>query len=728
VQRRVSAAAGGGVSCHASCGAELFRAAPCWAQRRSSSSPEAAVALISMLAVAARRPGGRRSSRTKGTQFRHRRWRIVTRCTSSSGDGDVHVLLQSYDPSKFREYFIVRPLAIIARCATIARLGGTWLLDFRITGKDASEARRLARELRKICTELGPSFVKLGQVLSSRVDLLPEEYVQELKTLTDNVLPFPADTARRILDLEWRGRETPFDPSDLPDEPTAAASLGQVYRVSTTDGDLAVKVQRPGVREQICLDLFILRSFAPWIRRTFRLNTDLAGLVDEYGLRFIQELDYLQEASNAEEFEAAIHEIGLNSVCIAEPVRSLTTGRVLVTRWVAGDRIDNNRGPEGARLCGLAMTAYLTMLLETGRLHADPHPGNMICTPDGKLCILDWGLVTDVMPNQQKAIVSYITHLLAEEYAAVPGDLVQLGFIAESGKAAIEDEAVAKAISKVFRGLASGGAARRRVRDVIPEIQEVRRRYGNIGQIPAYFTYILRAFTVLEGVGLDQNPSYAIVNDCYPYLISWLLRRTDRSGQKVLEALLYKSDGSDSKGARPPVSAKRILRLMEALETYVRQAAAARSHTSESHRQSQRVLLKWLGSSPAVKDLVIFEAARTLDVLFREALEMITPPGGPHFAPPRTTEDVMVMASLLEFMEGLVETQASGSAPMDLPIFSAEEAANWLSSLSYSELAPVLQDFIDTAPSRLASALLRFNAALLERAEARGRPAASGSN
>jgi len=167
---------------------------------------------------------------------------------------------------------------------------------------------------------------------------------------------------------------------------------------------------------------------------------------------------------------------------------------------------------------------------------------------------------------------------------------------------------------------------------------------------------------------------------------------------------------------------------MEALETYVRQAAAARSHTSESHRQSQRVLLKWLGSSPAVKDLVIFEAARTLDVLFREALEMITPPGGPHFAPPRTTEDVMVMASLLEFMEGLVETQASGSAPMDLPIFSAEEAANWLSSLSYSELAPVLQDFIDTAPSRLASALLRFNAALLERAEARGRPAASGSN
>jgi len=299
-------------------------------------------ALLGATGLAARRTGRHPAHPSGGGGRRiqaraKKRWR-----------GEPHPALRHYDPESFQEYFLGRPLEVLGRCWDIALCGGGWARDFASRQEARpGEAARLARELRSVLTSLGPSFVKLGQVLSSRVDLLPGEYVQELRSLTDQVAPFPVKDARRILEEDWSPQDVAAFASQLPSKPAASASLGQVYRVESAahGAALAVKVQRPGVREQVCLDLFVLRSLAPWARRWLGLNTDLVALVDEYGERFVAELDYRLEANNAEEFQAAMLQVGLDSVCAPSPVHSLSTGRVLVTRWVEGERIDVSRGP-----------------------------------------------------------------------------------------------------------------------------------------------------------------------------------------------------------------------------------------------------------------------------------------------------------------------------------------------------------------------------------------------
>jgi len=590
--------------------------------------------------------------------------------------------------------------------------------------------------------------VKLGQVLSSRVDLLPDEYLRELSTLTDRVEPFPHKEACSILEQDWASREAPIGAGDLPSEPMAAASLGQVYRVETPSGvALAVKVQRPGVRDQVCLDLFVLRSAAPWLRQYLRLNTDLVALVDEYGSRFVSELDYIREAESAEQFQATLVEVGLDSVCVAEPVRALTTERVLVTHWVEGVRIDADRSPEGARLCGAALTAYLTMLLETGSLHADPHPGNLLRTPDGRLCILDWGLVTTVSPEQQEAIISYFTHILAEDYAAVPQDLVRLGFIAEGRQQAVEDAVAAGAISAVFQSLASGGSARRRVGDVLPEIQEVRRRYGNIGQLPAYFTFILRAFSVLEGIGLGQDPDYAIVSDCYPYLISRLLREDGPRARRVLEALLYgPMPGPDL--PRPPLNSAKVLRLFKAAASYAAQAATPGAGAAEQPgpqpepelhaaaggsggpglRQFLPVLRQLMRSS-ALQEVLVLETARGADALLREALEaaeLAAPADWRGLAPPRTSEDEAVLTSWLDILEAVLVGQVGPGGATALPLPALlQEIAVQLVEAGPAAIQAALRELLDVR-AQVAAMVLRLLVALMDRAEARAKPHGAG--
>eukprot|EP00929_Paragymnodinium_shiwhaense_P113725 TRINITY_DN82024_c0_g1_i1.p1 TRINITY_DN82024_c0_g1~~TRINITY_DN82024_c0_g1_i1.p1 ORF type:complete len:806 (-),score=101.44 TRINITY_DN82024_c0_g1_i1:202-2619(-) len=643
--------------------------------------------------------------------------------------------LERYEPQQFQDYFLRRPSDVIWRCFDIFIRGAVWAQDFARHRHQPSETKRLAWQLCEVLTALGPSFVKLGQVFSSRVDLVPPEYVEELGKLTDRVLPFSRDKACEILQEDWVATDAPFPIQQLPELPAASASLGQVYRVVTArDGVLAVKVQRPGAREQVCLDLFVLRTLAPLLRGWLRLNTDLLELVDEYGARFVDEMNYVREAEDALAFQQGMSRLGLDSVSIAEPRLALTTGRVLVTRWVDGLRIDGCGHKEGTRLCGIALTAYLTMLLETGRLHADPHPGNLLRAEDGRLCILDWGLVTTVEPHQRDAIIAYITHLLAEDWSKVPDDLVRLGFITMDGKRAVYDDAeAAKAISAVFRGIASGGSARKRVRDVIPEIQAVRRRYGNIGQIPAYFTYILRSFSVLEGIGLGQDPSYSIASGCYPFMVAWLLRADPEKAQQVLEALVYQpqSDIKEPlpKGIRAPLSGRRILRLLDALENYTTQAAAPSEASASSKPSadddglSQIIsLLLLLSRSEACQDLAVIEAARTLDVVLREALEMSGAAGHCGVVGAQTAEDKAVLASLQDLVDGILARSSSVSRAAD---FFSKQRPQQLQQLIQKLLAGG-RPTIDAAVFELCehlpeirSAIRKFIVELLRRAAAR---------
>ena len=250
------------------------------------------------------------------------------------------------------------------------------------------------RALREVLTSLGPFFIKLGQALAIRPDILSPSAMYELQRLCDKVPAFDNDLARKTIEDELGTKiETVF--SEFSPRPLAAASLGQVYKGVLREGGetVAVKVQRPYVLETVSLDLFLMRQAAEFVA-TFKPNTDFVALLDEFAPRFYGELDYVNECANGLKFEKIMENI--TQVIVPKCFPSLTTRRVHVAAWVDGEKLSQSAAGDVSSLVAVGMIAYLTQLLESGFFHADPHPGNMLRTPDGRLAILDFGLMTQV--------------------------------------------------------------------------------------------------------------------------------------------------------------------------------------------------------------------------------------------------------------------------------------------------------------------------------------------
>lgn len=236
------------------------------------------------------------------------------------------------------------------------------------SGNSQEKEEQRGMELAQLLTELGPTFIKIGQSLSIRTDLLSPAYVRGLSSLQDKVPPFNTRTATDILEEEW-GQPVSSVLKTISAEPVAAASLGQVYKATLKDGrEVAVKVQRPNIMNQIALDMHLLREFAPFAKRTFNLNTDTVGTVDAWGSGFVDELDYIQEAENGKYFMERIQETPLKDVVLAPAVvDELTTPKVLVTEWIDGERLDKSSNQDVTILCSICMNTYLTMLVS--KLH-----------------------------------------------------------------------------------------------------------------------------------------------------------------------------------------------------------------------------------------------------------------------------------------------------------------------------------------------------------------------
>lgn len=289
--------------------------------------------------------------------------------------------MNKYDAMSAKRYFDNKFGMVVKRAIEVAVLSGTFLLKLAsdaASGKLVENSETRAEELSVLLTKLGPSFIKIGQSLSIRTDLLSPAYVRGLKQLQDQVPPFSTAEAREIIESELGSSiEEMF--VEFPSEPIAAASLGQVYRakIRGQDGEedrwVAVKVQRPNIMNQIALDMHLIRDVAPFIKRTFNLNTDFVGVVDTWGAGFVDELDYIEEAINAKTFMEGIEQTPLSGVVFSPPVvDELTTRKVLTTEWIVGERLDKSGKEDVSILCSIAMNTYLTMMLETGVLHCDP--------------------------------------------------------------------------------------------------------------------------------------------------------------------------------------------------------------------------------------------------------------------------------------------------------------------------------------------------------------------
>jgi hypothetical protein len=304
-----------------------------------------------------------------------------------------------YDPVTARAYFDRRPLQVLTRAMEIGlaslQFGTKVAFDTMmqnktsttdptiLNNKDNYESIAAAaaasnkndfergRELTKLLTQLGPTFIKVGQSLSIRTDLLSPGYIRGLATLQDQVPPFDTNTAKRILEQQLQRPLSELFMDEFASQPVAAASLGQVYknRLRATGETVAIKVQRPNILEKIALDMYLLREFAGILKILLNVNTDTVGTVDAWGTGFVDELDYIQEAKNAEFFTESIAQTPLKDVVFAPTVlHEYSTGTVLTTGWVDGERLDRSSSEDVTRLCSIAMNTYLTMLLELGLL------------------------------------------------------------------------------------------------------------------------------------------------------------------------------------------------------------------------------------------------------------------------------------------------------------------------------------------------------------------------
>jgi predicted unusual protein kinase regulating ubiquinone biosynthesis (AarF/ABC1/UbiB family) len=391
----------------------------------------------------------------------------------------------NYDPVAARAYYSKQPKLVAQRCLQLLRLGNKFLINFLLDKYVWKREERMrvvrADELLQLITNLGPTAIKIGQALSVRPDLIPTEYASALATLQDQVPPFDGLAAKEILlrelgptvyaQLKGMGLETT---NKLP---IASASIGQVYKASLADGrEVAVKVQRPNVLAEIALDLHIVREFAPIYQKLTSTNSDLQALANEWGRGFIAELDYIKEANNTIRFNQGMQRRNMNAVCAPTVLLGYSTEQILTTEWVEGTRIDRSNAEDIPRLCSVALNAYLVMLLDSDfSLHCDPHPGNLLRTTDGRLCILDHGMTLDIDPNLQYSLLDFVAHLTSNNYDALPEDLVALNFLNPDKLDFIRRSGALEPFKYVLKQAGQGGGAKG-VRDRI--FQDYREKYG----------------------------------------------------------------------------------------------------------------------------------------------------------------------------------------------------------------------------------------------------------
>ncbi|KAK4406061.1 hypothetical protein Sango_0612600 [Sesamum angolense] len=464
-----------------------------------------------------------------------------------------------YDPDSIAAYWGKRPRAVATRIVQLMSVAGGFLSRLAwdlINNKIKENEVARAIELREIVTSLGPAYIKLGQALSIRPDILSPSAMVELQKLCDKVPSFPDDVAMALIEEEL-GQPWINIYSELSASPIAAASLGQVYKGRLKEnGDLvAVKVQRPFVLETVTVDLFIIRNLGLVLRKFPQISIDVVGLVDEWAARFFEELDYVNEGENGTLF-AEMMKKDLPQVVVPKTYHKYTARKVLTTQWIEGEKLSQSTESDVGELVNVGVICYLKQLLDTGFFHADPHPGNLIRTPDGKLAILDFGLVTKLTDDQKYGMIEAIAHLIHRDYAAIVKDFVLLGFIPEG----VNLEPILPVLAKVFdQALEGGGAKNINFQELASDLAQITFDYPF--RIPPYFALIIRAIGVLEGIALVGNPDFAIVDEAYPYIAQRLL--TDES-PRLRSALRYTIYGKSG-----VFDAERFIDVMQAFENFI---------------------------------------------------------------------------------------------------------------------------------------------------------------
>ncbi|HSJ52543.1 MAG TPA: AarF/ABC1/UbiB kinase family protein [Anaerolineae bacterium] len=404
--------------------------------------------------------------------------------------------------------------------------------------------RRRATWLLNRLIKLGPAFVKVGQSLATRPDLLPLVYIKVLATLHDQLPTFSNEVALACFEQElgWKP-ETLFETFDP--EPFAAASLGQVYHAVTHDGqEVAVKIQRPDLVEVISLDLALVRRLAALVERYPRLSRGQpwVNLVDEFGAKLFEELDYVHEAHLTERFGINVAEIP--GVYAPRVYWQYSSRRVLTTEYIEGIRITDKEklvaaGVDFRTLLSQGVRANLKQLFEHGLFHADPHPGNLLVRPeDGTLVFLDFGMMGIIQPEQKLRILEIFVDVINQRPENLKDNLIALGCLRPDARW----EELVPVANNMFKALFGDAEQRHTFQDVTNNFAPLIYEYEF--RIPVDFAYIVRAIMTLEGISLQLDPEFNIWAVTAPYAARMMLTFPDPSLRRRLMDELLTDDGA----------------------------------------------------------------------------------------------------------------------------------------------------------------------------------------
>ena len=454
-----------------------------------------------------------------------------------------------YDPGADLRWLLLRPWMLVSRLVVVLSqlLSLTLVLVLQASSPDPKVQQRLGERIFTTLTNLGPCFIKLGQALSTRPDLVRRDWLDQLTKLQDSLPAFPHAIALQTIEAELGAPvEQLFE--EFPDYPVAAASLGQVYRARPIGGSwVAVKVQRPNLALQLRRDLVLIRllgvSAAPLL--PLNLGFGLGDIIDEFGRSLFEEIDYRKEADNAERFARLF---AANPAVIVPRVdRSLSAQRVITTSWINGTKLQQRQELEAqhldpASLIRTGVISGLQQLLEFGYFHADPHPGNLFALPGktgamGHLAYVDFGMMDSISDSDRLTLTGAVVHLINRDFAGLAQDFVDLGFL----NAKTDLAPIVPALEEVLGGALGDNVGSFNFKAITDRFSEL--MYAYPFRVPARFALIIRAVVSQEGLAMRLDPSFRIIRVAYPYVARRLLAGDTAEMREKLLEVLFDSSG-----------------------------------------------------------------------------------------------------------------------------------------------------------------------------------------
>ncbi|HLO47695.1 MAG TPA: AarF/ABC1/UbiB kinase family protein [Kamptonema sp.] len=392
-----------------------------------------------------------------------------------------------------------------------------WSYRGGVTEEKKNARRRFqAVWVRETLLELGPTFIKVGQLFSTRADLFPAEYVEELSKLQDKVPAFSYEQVEMIVEQDL-GKPIQelyqnFDPI-----PLAAASLGQVHKAKIYAGqEVVVKVQRPGLRKLFEIDLQILKGIARYFQNhpKWGRGRDWMGIYEECCRILWLEIDYLNEGRNADTFRRNFSKC--DWVRVPRVYWRYATFRVLTLEYLPGIKISHYDALEASGLDRKAIAqmgakAYLQQLLNDGFFHADPHPGNIAVSPEGSLIFYDFGMMGAIETNVREGLMETLYGIAAKDGQRVMDSLVNLGALVPTG----DMGPVRRSIQFMLDNFMDKPFEAQSVSKITDDLYEI--AYDQPFRFPATFTFVMRAFSTIEGVGRGLDPEFNFMEVAQPF-------------------------------------------------------------------------------------------------------------------------------------------------------------------------------------------------------------------